>query len=332
MVLEQNAAPIEAAPLVLRDLPVPEPGAGELRVKVSVCALCRTDLHVIEGDLPPLRRPLVPGHQAVGVVDALGAGCAKLRVGQRVGIAWLAETDGTCLYCRRGRENLCPNSRYMGYHRDGGYAEFATVREDYAYELPDELGDDVAVSPLLCAGLIGYRAMLRASVPAGGRLLLIGFGSSAHVVMQVALHRGYRVFVVTRGEGHRRLAEEMGAAWTGPDFAGLPEKADGAILFAPSGSLVPPTLESLDRGGILALAGIYMSDVPGLNYQRHLFHDREIRSVEANTRAEGRQLLAEATAARVRPRTTTYPLSEANEALLEMKRSAIDGTGVLVLR
>ncbi|HTQ10132.1 MAG TPA: zinc-dependent alcohol dehydrogenase family protein [Fimbriimonadaceae bacterium] len=330
MVLERRA-PIESAPLRLLEVPDPEPSDGEVRVKVNVCALCRTDLHVIEGDLPPVKLPVIPGHQVVGEIDKLGPGCKKLRVGQRVGIAWLRHTDGTCGYCRRGRENLCPNSRYTGYMADGGYAEFATIPEDFAYELPEGFSD-IAGSPLLCAGLIGYRALQRASVPDGGKLLLIGFGSSAHIVIQLALHRGCRVFVVSRAEKHLKLSRELGAEWAGLSVEGIPEKMDSVILFAPAGELVPDSLSVLDRGGILSIAGIHLSDVPVLNYERHLFYEKEVRSVTANTREDGRALLAEAVAANVQPHVHTFRLEEANEALLRMKRDGIEGTGVLLVR
>lgn len=321
---------IDSSPLSLVELPDPEPGPGEVRVRVSVCAICRTDLHVIEGDLPKAKRPIIPGHQVVGVVNRLGEGCTRLTVGQRVGIAWLRFTDGTCKHCLRGRENLCPSSRYTGYHEDGGYAEYAVVPEEFAYTLPEGLSD-VEISPLLCAGLIGYRSLERASVPLEGRLLLVGFGSSAHVVIQLAVHRRHEVYVVTRSESHQRMAESLGAVWAGSEMSSLPRKMDSAILFAPSGKLLPPTLEALDRGGIVSLAGIHMSDVPQMGYDRHLFHEREIRSVMSNTRADGRALLAEAVAAGVKPRVTEYPLSDANRALKDMKHSRIDGTGVLVV-
>jgi alcohol dehydrogenase, propanol-preferring len=330
MVLEQSA-PIETSPLLARDVNPPVPGPREVRVRVTACALCRTDLHVIEADLPPIRRPLIPGHQIVGTVDQLGPGCSRLRIGQRIGIAWLASTDNTCAYCRRGRENLCPNSRYTGYHRDGGYAQFATVLEDYAYDLPADLGSDARVSPLLCAGIIGYRAYKRTALPPDGTLLMVGFGSSAHIVLPIALHNAQRVLVVTRSPGHQQLARDMGASWAGDEFSDLPQKPDAAILFAPSGKLVPPIMESFAPGGVLALAGIVMSDVPSLEYQRHLFHDKEIRSVESNTRDDGREFLAQAAAARVKPRIKAYRLEDANRALLEMKQSRIDGTGVLLV-
>lgn len=335
MILDASAEidaspPPPPPPLTLREVEAPRPGAGELRVRVTACAVCRTDLHVIEGDLPERIRPIIPGHQAVGVVDELGDGCTRFALGDRVGIAWLRSTDGTCRFCRGGRENLCPDSRYTGYDADGGYAEYATVPEDYAYGLPDRF-DDINDAPLLCAGIIGYRALKRASVPDGGKLLLVGFGSSAHVVLQLALHRGYEPYVVTRSENHLRMATAMGAVWTGTDAADLPGKMDSAILFAPVGTLVPPIMAALERGGVLSIAGIYLSDVPSLNYEKHLFFDREIRSVAANTREDGRELLAEAAEAGVRPRVTTYSLEDANRALQDMKHSRTDGTGVLVI-
>ena len=331
MALRGNA-PIETSPLRCEELSEPHPGPGEARVRVHCCAICRTDLHVIEGDLPwPAGRDFViPGHQVVGVVDALGEGCTHLQLGQRVGIAWLRHTCQRCEFCGSGRENLCEHSCFTGYHADGGYAESAVVPEAYAYEVPDTFSD-VEAAPLLCAGLIGYRALERSRLPPGGRLLLIGFGSSAHVVLQIALHRGCEVYVVSRGLGHLRLAEQMGARWVGTDFSRLPMKADSAILFAPAGELVPPALAALQKGGTLAVAGIHLSDVPPLNYQQHLFQERELRSVTSNTRDDGRALLAEAAQIPIRPHTTTYPLEEANRALADLKADRINGTGVLVV-
>ncbi len=335
MILDASAEidaspPPSPSPLTLRDVEPPRPGEGELRARVTACAVCRTDLHIIEGDLPERTRPIIPGHQAVGVVDELGDGCTRFALGDRIGIAWLRSTDGTCKFCRSARENLCPDSRYTGYDANGGYAEYATVPQDYAYALPGAF-DDINDAPLLCAGLIGYRALKRASVPDGGRLLLVGFGSSAHIVLQLALHRGYEPYVVTRSKNHLRMATEMGAVWTGSDAKDLPDKMDSAILFAPVGKLVPPIMAVLERGGVLSIAGIHLTDIPSLNYEEHLFYDREIRSVAANTREDGRELLAEAAEAGVRPHVTTYPLEDANRALQDMKHSRTDGTGVLVM-
>ena len=326
----RDIAPVGEDPLELVELRDPEPGAGEVRVRIRVCAICRTDLHVIEGDLRRERLPIVPGHQAVGVVDRLGEGCTRLRVGQRVGIAWLRETCGACAHCRSGRENLCERARFTGYHADGGYAGLAVVREDFAYGIPDVFSD-VEAAPLLCAGIIGYRSLRRANPRPGCRLALYGFGSSAHVVLQIARHRGYEVYVATRGEGHRRLARELGARWVGEHPSELPVRVESAILFAPAGDLVPPALEALEPGGTLALAGIHLSDVPPLEYERHLFHERDLRSVTCNTREDGRDLLREAAAIPLRPHTTSYPLAEANRALRDLKADAINGTGVLVV-
>jgi alcohol dehydrogenase, propanol-preferring len=329
MVLGQQR-PVGESPLVLREVGEPQPAADEVRVKVSVCAVCRTDIHIVEGDLALHRTPLVPGHQVVGRIDQVGASVTGFHVGERVGIAWLRRVDGTCRFCRRGRENLCRGSRYTGYDVDGGYAEYAVVAGDFAYALPDDF-DDEHVSPLICGGLIGYRALERAAVPERGRLLLVGFGSSAHIVIQIALYRGHEVQVVTRSENHIRQAKKLGATWVGNDFRDLPGKVDSAILFAPSGKLVPPTLEALDRGGICSIAGIHLSDVPALNYDRHLYQERELRSVTSNTRDDARSLFAEASAAGLRLQTTAYPLQEANRALVDMKHSNVDGTAVLII-
>jgi len=329
MVLHEPA-PISGAPLRLEEVPTPEPGPDEVRLRVSCCAICRTDLHVIEGDLPRAKLPIVPGHQVVGTVDALGSGCTQLRVGQRVGVAWLRQTCGRCAFCRAGRENLCEAPAFTGYHADGGYAEFALVPEAFAYPIPPAFADREA-APLLCAGIIGFRALSRAQVPPGGRLALYGFGSSAHVVIQIARHRGHRVFVVSRSAFHGDLARELGAEWVGRRAEELPEPVDSAILFAPAGELIPPALAGLEKGGTLALAGIHMSPCPPLDYERHLFHEKELRSVTANTRADGRDLLAEAARIPIRPHTTAYPLAQANEALQDLKADRIAGTGILVL-
>jgi propanol-preferring alcohol dehydrogenase len=329
MVLQQQK-PVEEAPLALQEVAPPHAGRGEVRVQVSVCAVCRTDIHIVEGDLVLHRAPVIPGHQIVGRIDEVGPGVSRLRVGQRIGIAWLRHVDGSCEFCRRGRENLCRDSRYTGYHSDGGYSEYAVVPEEFAYELPDVF-DDEEVAPLLCGGVIGYRALERAAVPENGRLLLVGFGSSAHMVLQLAQHRGHKVSVVTRSEHHIREALELGAAWAGADFRDLPEKVDAAILCAPSGKLVPPIMEALGRGGICSIAGIHLTDVPALNYQRHLYQEREIRSVTANTRDDARALLAEAAAIGLRIETAPYPLADANRALQDMKESRSSGTPVLMI-
>jgi propanol-preferring alcohol dehydrogenase len=319
---------IETSPLVWSEIDAPEPGDGELRVRVLACGLCRTDLHVIEAELPPHKKNIIPGHQIVGIVDHLGLGTSRYKVGDRVGIAWLGSTCGECPYCQRGRENLCPNARFTGYDNDGGYAEYATTREAFAYSVPDSL-DPVAVAPLLCAGIIGYRALMRAEMKPGCRLGLYGFGSSASIGIQIARHLGCKVFVMTRDEKHQELARELGADWAGDASAAPPEPLDSAVLFAPVGDLVLPAMEALDRGGILAVAGIHLSDIPTLKYERDLFYEKELRSVTANTRADGRALLKLAAEIPLKPRTTCYPLSEANLALQQLKHDGISGSGVL---
>ena len=329
MVLE-DIAMVETSPLKLTDLPAGEPGDGEVRLKVRCCAICRTDLHVIEGELPRRKLPIVPGHQIVGIVDKLGPACKRLALGRRVGAAWLRHTCGQCEFCRAGRENLCESQRFTGYHADGGYAEYAVVPEDYAYEIPEAFRD-VEAAPLLCSGIVGYRAFKRSRPRDGGTLAIYGFGSSAHVIMQIALHRGMEVYVVTRGESHRQLARDMGAAWVGEKASQMPAKADSAIVFAPAGELVPQALEKLKKGGTLSLAGIYMTPIPEMDYERYVFYERDICSVTANTRQDGRELLAVAAEIPVRPHTTTYPLADANRALQDLKADRINGSGVLIV-
>jgi alcohol dehydrogenase, propanol-preferring len=315
-------------PLVPVERPVPEPASGEVRVRVSACGVCRTDLHLAEGDLPPRRRLTVPGHEIVGRVDAIGAGSTRFQIGQRVGIAWLRWTCGRCRWCRAGRENLCVAPRFTGWDADGGYAEWAVVDEAYAYELPDGF-DDQQAAPLLCAGIIGYRALRRAAVPPAGRLGIYGFGASAHLTAQVALAQGATVHVLTRSEDARRLALELGAHSAGPADADPPEPLDAAILFAPAGGLVPVALEALDRGGTLAVAGIHVSEIPPLDYQRHLFQERQLRSVTANSRGDGEEFLTLASNLGLVVETTPYPLSAADEALADLTADRVHGAAVL---
>jgi propanol-preferring alcohol dehydrogenase len=321
-------APIETNPLTPIELDTPDPGPGEILVRIRTCGVCRTDLHVSEGDLPPRHPQIIPGHEVVGTVERRGLGSARFEPDARVGIAWLRYTCGTCVYCLRGRENLCPNARFTGYDHDGGYAEFATVREDFAYRLPDQLGDE-EVAPLLCAGIIGYRALKRAEVKPNSTVGLYGFGGSAHIVIQVAHHWGCRVFVMTRGGRHRELAESMGADWVGTADAEPPAPLDSAILFAPAGEIVLPALAALDYGGVLAIAGIHLSDIPALNYERHLFHEKELRSVTANTRADGEEFLKLAAEIPIRTHTTAFDLGQANQALQMLKHDELKGAAVL---
>ncbi|MFP5218409.1 MAG: zinc-dependent alcohol dehydrogenase family protein [Actinomycetes bacterium] len=321
-------APLSARPLRRADLPEPEPGPGQVLVRVHVCAVCRTDLHLAEGDVAPRRPRVVPGHEVVGHVEAVGAGATRFAVGERVGIAWLRSTCGSCRFCRTGRENLCLHPRFTGWDDHGGFAELAVVDEDYAYRLPTGY-DDEHVAPLLCAGIIGYRALRRCELPAGGRLGIYGFGASAHLTAQVALAQGATVHVVTRSERARRLALELGASSAGPADAAPPEPLDAAILFAPVGTLVPVALAALDRGGTLACAGIHLTDVPPLVYQDHLFQERTLRSVTANTRADGEDLLAFAADHRLDVVTVPYPFDRADRALEDLAADRVTGAAVL---
>ncbi len=320
--------PIETRPLRLVDKPQPVPGTGEILVRVAACGVCRTDLHVTEGDLPPKHAAIVPGHEIVGVVERLGSGSERFTIGDRVGIAWLRETDGTCRYCRKGRENLCSNARFTGWDSDGGYAEYAVAREDFAYRLPPNIDDEHA-APLLCAGIIGFRAIKRASVVPGATVGLYGFGGSAHLALQVLKHWDCRVFVMSRGGVHRELAQELGADWIGDATATPPAPLDAAILFAPAGDLVPAALQALDRGGILAIAGIYLSPIPPLDYERDLFYEREVRSVTANTRADGEEFLRIAGEIPIKTYTAGMRLEEANRALAMLKGDELRGAAVL---
>ena len=321
--------PVATRPLSLEEIPDPAPAAGEVRVKISVCAVCRTDLHVVEGDLPPRKLPIVPGHQVVGRVDALGERASRFRLGDRIGIAWLRATCGVCAACRRGDENLCLAPQFTGWDADGGYAERAVVPEAYAYRIPETFSDEAA-APLLCAGIIGYRALARSRVPAGGRLGLYGFGSSAHVVIQLARARGCEVHVATRDPAHRALAEDLGARWVGGTFDAPPALLDGAIVFAPAGEIVPAALRAVRPGGTVAIAGIHLSDVPAMTYREHLFEERTLTSVTANTRADGEGLLREAASIGLAPRVETFGLDDANEALLALASDRVSGTAVLV--
>jgi propanol-preferring alcohol dehydrogenase len=325
----REPGPIETGPLSYAEKPVPSPAPGELLIRVLACAVCRTDLHVSEGDLPVHRERVTPGHQVVGTVAALGDGVADYAVDDRVGVAWLRYTDGTCVYCRRGNENLCPNSLYTGWDADGGYAEYTTVPAAFGYRLPGEV-EDVELAPLLCAGIIGYRALLRASLPPGGRLGLYGFGGSAHLCAQVALAEGATVHVLTRGEAAQRLALQLGAASARGAYDRPPEPLDSAILFAPVGDLVPVAMRALDRGGVLSVAGIHLSDVPTLNYERELFYEKELRSVTSNTRHDGREFLARAARYHVRATTHVYPMAQAQQALQDLKAGRFGGAAVLV--
>ncbi len=323
-----SPGPVDTHPLRLVDRADPEPGPTQVRVRVSACGVCRTDLHLAEGDLAPRRHGVVPGHEVVGTVDAVGAQVTRFTEGDRIGVAWLGGTCGSCRYCRSGRENLCPTPTFTGWDVDGGYAEYCLVDAAFAYALPDDLDDDQA-APLLCAGIIGYRALRLAEVPPGGRLGIYGFGGSAHLTAQIAIAQGLEVHVLTRGEDNRRLALELGCASAGASHDAPPVPLDGAILFAPAGDLVPVALRALDRGATLATAGIWLSDIPSLVYEDELFYERRLRSVTANTRADGEELLHLAPRLGVRAATVSYPLTDADLALADLAHGRFSGAAVL---
>lgn len=321
--------PIEERPLTLVELPQPVPAGGEVLIRVEVCGVCRTDLHVAEGDLPPHLQPVVPGHEVVGTVIDVGANTGQdVKAGDRVGVAWLHETCRQCEYCTRGAENLCIAPRFTGYDVHGGYAEYLTAPADFVYPLPAGV-PSTAMAPLLCAGIIGYRALRRSCVRSGQRLGLYGFGASAHIVIQIARYWGCEVYVATRGDKHRALAKALGATWVGDAMDMPPEKLHAAILFAPAGELVPCALRALDRGGTLALAGIYMTPIPTMDYTDCLFYERTVQSVTANTREDGRELLSLARDIPLRPHTETFALAQANEALGKLKHDQVNGAAVL---
>jgi propanol-preferring alcohol dehydrogenase len=323
-----STGPVDDSPLRRVERPDPEPGPSQVRVRISCCGVCRTDLHLAEGDLPPHRPHTTPGHEIVGVVDSVGSGATRFRVGERVGVAWLGRTDGSCRFCRQGRENLCIAPTFTGWDVDGGYADACLVDEAFAYALPEALPDEQA-APLLCAGIIGYRALRLAEVPPGGALGIYGFGGSAHLTAQVALATGLRVHVLTRGDANRALARELGVDSVGAATDAPPEPLDGAVLFAPAGELVPGALAALDRGGTLAVAGIWLSDIPGIEYARELFEERRLRSVTANTRQDGEEFLRLAQRLGVRATTRPYPMADANAALRDLAHGRFSGAAVL---
>jgi propanol-preferring alcohol dehydrogenase len=327
-------APIETNPLLYGDVPAPERlHPGQVLVRVHACGVCRTDLHVIEGELPPRKSPVIPGHQVVGVVErvveGVAAGADRLQPGDRVGVPWLHQTDGKCEYCRAGKENLCEAAAFTGYTVDGGYAEYIVAPEAFVYRIPDGFGD-LKAAPLLCAGIIGFRCLRVSGIGPGSTLGLYGFGAAAHVAIQVARHWGVRVLAFTRDERHQKLARELGAVWAGPGLARSPERLDAAILFAPAGELVPAALENLKKGGTAVLGGIHMSPIPQMPYEL-LYHERVLRSVANNTRQDGEDFLALAAKIPIETQIETFPLAEANAALNALKHDAIRGAAVLTV-
>ncbi|MGH9354740.1 MAG: zinc-dependent alcohol dehydrogenase family protein [Terriglobia bacterium] len=323
-------AVIESNPLDFTSVPEPEPQQDEVLVRIAACGVCRTDLHVIEGELPPRKRPVIPGHQIVGVIEKPGPGVTRLCAGSRVGIPWLHHTCGVCQYCRAGKENLCDNATFTGYTVDGGYAEYTVAPEKFVYPIPDRF-PDLQAAPLLCAGIIGFRALRLSGIQPGGRLGFYGFGAAAHVAIQVARYWNVEVYACTRDERHQKLALEMGAAWAGGTVAEPPAKLDGAIIFAPAGEIVPAALKALKKGGTLAIAGIHMSPIPSFDYSL-LYGERVLRSVTNNTREDGLEFLRFAAEIPIRTEIEVFPLSEANRALNSLKNDAIRGAAVLQVR
>ncbi len=323
----RTPAAIETNPLEFGEFPKPDLASDEVLIRVEVCGVCRTDLHVIEGELTPKKSPVIPGHQVVGNVAARGSGAEHLAIGARVGVAWLHKTDQTCEYCRRGEENLCDHPQFTGYTVNGGYAEYVVAPEEFVYPLPENLSVESA-APLLCAGIIGYRCLRLSGVKAGARLGFYGFGAAAHVAIQVARHWGVDVYAATRDARHQALARDLGAVWTGGTLESPPQKLDAAIVFAPAGEIVPAALAALRKGGRLILGGIHMSEIPAFPYTL-LYEERMIRSVANNTREDGREFLRLAAEIPVRTHVQIFPLAEANRALNALKNDAIPGAAVL---
>ncbi|MFC2170177.1 zinc-dependent alcohol dehydrogenase family protein [Acidobacteriota bacterium] len=321
-------APVDKNPLILVDIPAPKPGPGEICIRVKVCGVCHTDLHTVEGELPEVKPPIIPGHQVVGTVEGRGKGASRFKEGDRVGVAWLFSACGVCVFCQRGNENLCLHAKFTGYHVNGGYAEYMVVPEDFAYEVPKIFTDEEA-SPLLCAGIIGYRALRLSGIKPYQCLGLYGFGASAHVAIQVAGHWDCRVYVFSRSKKHRSLAKKLGAVWTGTSKQKPPEKMDGSIIFAPAGKLVLDALGALDKGGTVALAGIYMTPIPEMDYTKFLYHEKILCSVANATREDGEELLQAASEIPIRTTTQVFPLEEANKALQRLKAGKITGAAVL---
>lgn len=321
-------APIDQNPLELIDLPTPEPDSEEILLRVNVCGVCHTDLHTVEGELPEVKPPVIPGHQVVGVVEKVGRSTSRFKEGDRLGVAWLYSACGKCAFCQRENENLCETARFTGYHVNGGYAEYIVVPEQFAYSIPEKFSDAEA-APFLCAGIIGYRALRLSEIKHGQRLGLYGFGASAHVAIQVAVHWGCKVYVFTRSEEHCKLASKLGAFWTGTSKDEPPTKMDSSIIFAPAGELVLDALRFLDKGGTLALAGIYMTPIPEMDYVKYLYHERTLRSVANATRQDGDELLRIAAEIPIRTTTQVFPLEEANKVLNLLKAGKISGAAVL---
>jgi propanol-preferring alcohol dehydrogenase len=325
--LLHSPARVETNPLEFADVPDPVPQGDQVLVRVNACGVCRTDLHVVEGELPPRKSPVIPGHQVVGRIENAGEAAKRFRIGDRVGIAWLHRTDGVCDYCRAGKENLCDNPTFTGYIVDGGYAEYTLAPEGFVYPIPEGLTDEHA-APLLCAGIIGFRSLRLSGIEAGGKLGLYGFGAAAHLAIQVARHWNVSVYAMTRDARHQKLALEMGAVWAGGTVDEPPAKLDAAIVFAPAGEIVPAALKALKKGGTVALGGIHMSPIPSFDYDL-LYGERVLRSVANNTRQDGEDFLRLAAEIPIHTETEIFPLRDANRALNSLKNDAIRGAAVL---
>jgi len=321
-------APVKQNPLELVDLEVPEPGPRDILLRIRTCGVCHTDLHTVEGELPLVKLPIVPGHQIIGVVEKRGERATRFKKGERVGVAWLYSACGKCAFCKRGKENLCENARFTGFHANGGYAEYVVVPEKFAYAIPGAFSDEEA-APLLCAGIIGYRALRLSEIKPGERLGIYGFGASAHVAIPVALYWRCKVYVFSRKEEHRKLASELGAIWTGKASDEPPTKMDSSIIFAPAGELVLDALRVLEKGGTLALAGIYMTPIPEMDYTKYLYHERRLRSVANATRKDGEEFLKIAAQIPIKTTTQIFRLEEANKVLQLLKAGKINGAAVL---
>jgi alcohol dehydrogenase, propanol-preferring len=328
MVLERQAS-VETSPLVKKDLPKPAPGEGEVLIRVVACGVCHTDLHTVEGDLALPLLPIVPGHQVIGKIDKMGSGSTGLRLEQRIGVTWFFSSCGSCKFCNHGMENLCRSAKFTGFHANGGYAEYMTAPASSVFSIPD-IFEDAEATPLLCGGVIGYRALKLSHAGNGDSLGLYGFGNSAHIVTQLAVKRGLRVYVFTRSENHRELALDLGATWVGAPSDSPAVLMDASIIFAPSGDLVPVALAKLEKGGTLVPAGITMTNIPSLDYEL-IYHEKHIQSVANTTREDAVELLAEAERAGIRPVVDKYPLCEANLVLRLMKESRLRAGAALVI-
>lgn len=322
--------PIEERPLVLEDVPIPEPKAGQVRIAIHACGVCRTDLHLVEGDIATPKLPITPGHQIVGVIDKLGDGVKEWKLGDCVGVPWIGGTCGDCFYCQSGKENLCESATFTGQHFDGGFAEYTVIRADFAHALPEGF-DDLHAAPLLCAGVVGYRSLKLANVPKGGKVGLIGFGASAHITLQVAKFQGAEVYVISRTPHHQEHARRLGAVWAGSAEDELPTKLDSVVIFAPAGPTVHTALKALRKGGTVSCAGITMTPIPQLDYAL-LYDERHLLSTANSTREDVRELLDIAARIPIKPDVELFPLAKANDALLKIKTGGLSGAAVLQMR